>query len=164
MNSIRYGLLAASLACAFGSVSQSASAATAAQLNTDGQAALSRLYAQSARAVRYRRDAHAILVFPHIVKLGFIIGGQGGEGVLFVHGVPTAYYKIGAVSYGLQAGGQEFSYALFLMNDKAVAYVNKRHDWAIGAGRPSNGRPAFFLFFRFSDIFLKKILGILKIL
>ena len=45
-------------------------AATAAQLNTDGKAALSRLYAQSDRATRYSRDAKAILVFPKIVKAG----------------------------------------------------------------------------------------------
>jgi len=67
-----------------------------------GQAALNRLYAQSPRAVRYRRDAHAILVFPKIVKAGLMIGGQGGEGVLFVRGKPAGYYKISAVSYGLQ--------------------------------------------------------------
>jgi len=84
-------------------------AATAAQLNADGQAALNRLYAQSSRATRYAKDARAILVFPKIVKVGLLIGGQGGEGVLFVHGRPAGYYKIHAVSYGLQAGGQSFS-------------------------------------------------------
>ena len=109
-------------------------AATAAQLNTDGKAALSRLYAQSDRATRYSRDAKAILVFPKIVKAGFMIGGQGGEGVLFVHGKPAGYYKIGAASFGLQAGGQSFSYALFLMNDSAIRYLEKSDGWAIGSG------------------------------
>jgi lipid-binding SYLF domain-containing protein len=54
--------------------------------------------------------------------------------VLFVHSRPTAYYKIGAASFGLQAGGQSFSYALFFMNDKALAYLNKSDGWAIGSG------------------------------
>jgi lipid-binding SYLF domain-containing protein len=136
MNSIRYLSFAATLALAgtFGPLAQRASAATAAELNANGQAALNRLYAQSNRAVRYRRDARAVLVFPKIVKAGFMIGGQGGEGVLFVHGKPTSYYKISAVSYGLQAGGQSFSYALFFMNDKALAYLNKSDGWAIGSG------------------------------
>lgn len=111
-----------------------ASAASAAQLNADGKAALSRLYGQSERARRYARDARAILVFPKIVKAGLMIGGQGGEGVLFVGGKPTAYYKIGAASFGLQAGGQSFSYALFLMNDKALRYLDKSDGWAIGSG------------------------------
>jgi lipid-binding SYLF domain-containing protein len=134
MNIIRHSLLGVSVALAATIPSDSAVAASAAQLNADGQAALSRLYAQSDRARRYARDAHAILVFPKIVKAGFLIGGQGGEGVLFVRGRPTAYYKIAAVSYGLQAGGQSFSYALFLMNDAAVRYLNRSDGWAIGSG------------------------------
>ena len=134
MNNIRHGIFAASLALAGSALAQEVRAATAGELNRDGQAALNRLYAQSPRAVRYRRDAHAILVFPKIVKAGFLIGGQGGEGVLFVRGRPAGYYKINAVSYGLQAGGQSFSYALFFMNDKALDYLRKSDGWAIGSG------------------------------
>ena len=137
MSTIRHSLLVTGLvvvAAGVGSVPQQASAATAAQLNAQGTAALHRLYAQSDRAVRYGRDAHAILVFPKIVKAGFIVGGQGGEGVLFVRGKPAGYYKIGALSYGLQAGGQSFSYALFLMNEKSIAYLQKSDGWAIGSG------------------------------
>ena len=136
MKVIRHSLVAMSIVLAgtSGAVSSRASAATAAELNASGQAALQRLYAQSDRARRYSRDARAILVFPKIVKAGFMIGGQGGEGVLFVHGKPTAYYKIGAASFGLQAGGQSFSYALFLMNDKALKYLKDSDGWSIGSG------------------------------
>jgi lipid-binding SYLF domain-containing protein len=136
MKSLVHWSLAASVVVAsnLAPVGQAASAATAAQLNAEGNAALSRLYSQSNRATRYARDARAILVFPKIVKAGFVIGGQGGEGVLFVRGRPPAYYKIRAVSYGLQAGGQSFSYALFLMNDKALRYLDESNGWAIGAG------------------------------
>lgn len=111
-----------------------AEAATAAQLNADASAALQRLYAQSPKASALGRKARAILVFPRIVKAGFLIGGQGGEGVLFVAGRPTAYYKINALSYGLQAGGQSFSYALFLMNEKALNYMDRSDGWSIGSG------------------------------
>lgn len=136
MSISRRQIIAATLALGtvMATVSGDARAATAAQLNADGQAALNRLYRESPRAVRYARDAHAILVFPKIVKAGFLVGGQGGEGVLFVRGRPTAYYKIAAVSYGLQAGGQSFSYALFFMNDKALNYLKKSDGWAIGSG------------------------------
>jgi lipid-binding SYLF domain-containing protein len=136
MNRIRHWLLALGLifASAFGPFADSAGAATAAELNASGQAALNRLYAQSDRARRHGRDARAILVFPKIVKAGFVVGGQGGEGVLFVRDKPMGYYKIGAASFGLQAGGQAFSYALFLMNDKALTYLRKSDGWAIGSG------------------------------
>ena len=136
MNSIRNSVLALGIVLASGSgaFSERAHAASAAQLNADGQAALNRLYSQSDRARRYARDARAILVFPKIVKAGFMIGAQGGEGVLFVGGQPAGYYKIGAASFGFQAGGQSFSYALFLMNDKALTYLRKSDGWAIGSG------------------------------
>jgi lipid-binding SYLF domain-containing protein len=136
MNSIRHWLLAMSLALAstFGLLAERAWAATATELNANGQAALNRLYGQSAKAASFGRNAHAILVFPKIVKAGFVVGAQGGEGVLFVRGRPAGYYKINAVSYGLQAGGQSFSYALFLMNDKALAYLDRSDGWAIGSG------------------------------
>ena len=122
------------VAAIFDPLSTKASAATAAQLNADGNAALARLYAQSPRAARYGKSARAILVFPKIVKAGFVVGGQGGEGVLFSRGKAIGYYKIGAASFGLQAGGQSFSYALFLMNDSALNYLRKSDGWAIGSG------------------------------
>ena len=122
MARVRHGLLAAGviLAGASALLSEPARAATAAELNANGKAALNLLYSQSERARRYSRDAHAILVFPKIVKAGLMIGGLGGEGVLFERGRPTGYYKIAAASFGFQAGGQQFSYALFFMNDKSV--------------------------------------------
>ena len=90
MNFNRQCLIASSvmLAASFGIAAPSASAATAAELNRDGKAALNRLYAQSPRATRYARDARAILVFPKIVKAGLVVGGQGGEGVRGEQGQP----------------------------------------------------------------------------
>src|SRR5205809_6173503 len=86
MTSLRHWLMALSLilAAIIGPLEGPAAAATAAQLNADGHAALQRLYAQSARALRVSKNAHAILVFPKIVKAGLLIGGQGGGGVLFI--------------------------------------------------------------------------------
>lgn len=126
--------LALALISATGPFTPPASAESAAGLAADGRTALNALYANSTKATRFGKTAVAILVFPKIIKAGLLIGGQGGEGVLFVHGKPTAYYKIGAVSYGLQAGGQSFSYALFFMNDKALAYLKKSDGWSIGSG------------------------------
>jgi lipid-binding SYLF domain-containing protein len=46
----------------------------------------------------------------------------------------VAYYNISAASYGLQAGIQEFGYAMFLMTDSARAYIDKSKGWEIGVG------------------------------
>jgi len=137
MNTIRRWLLVLglSLTCLVGLQSHSAAAASAAELDASGKAALDRLYSQSERARRYARDAHAVLVFQKIVKAGIImVGGQSGEGVLFIDGKPVGYYRLTAASFGMQAGGQSFSYALFLMNESALAYLEKSDGWAIGSG------------------------------
>jgi lipid-binding SYLF domain-containing protein len=136
MTNSRHSLLALGLVLlgVFTLAPDAARAATAAELNANGQSALSRLYSQSDRARKYGKQARAILIFPKIVKAGFMIGGQGGEGVLLVGGKPAGYYRIAAASFGFQAGGQSFSYALFLMNDAALTYLRRSDGWAIGSG------------------------------
>ena len=39
-----------------------------------------------------------------------------------------------AASYGLQAGIQSFGYALFLMTDSAVGYLDTSGGWELGTG------------------------------
>lgn len=78
--------------------------------------------------------AKAILVFPQIVKAGLLIGGQTGNGALLVNGAAIEYYNISAVSFGLQAGAQAFSYALFFVTDAALQYLKSSNGWAVGTG------------------------------
>jgi len=52
--------------------------------------------------------AQGILVFPSIVKAGFLFGAQFGEGAMRRQGKTVGYYKHRAASYGLQAGVQTF--------------------------------------------------------
>lgn len=89
------------------------SASDAGEISRDAAAALRRLDATDHRAVTLGQKAAGILVFPKIVKAGFIFGAQGGKGVLTEHGHTSGYYSIAAASFGLQAGVQWFSYALF---------------------------------------------------
>jgi lipid-binding SYLF domain-containing protein len=100
----------------------------------DANAALSKLYESEPAAKMIGEKAKAVLVFPRIVKAGFIVGGQYGEGVLLVHGKLVAHYNSVAGSYGLQAGVQAFGYALFLMTDNALQYLDKSDGWEIGVG------------------------------
>jgi lipid-binding SYLF domain-containing protein len=105
-----------------------------ADLVGDSRRALQQLVAQSPAAAKCKSKAAAILVFPDVVKAGFIFGAQGGQGILFVRGQPSGRYRTVAASYGLQAGVQKYGYALFLMNQKAVDWVNNTRGWSIGTG------------------------------
>jgi lipid-binding SYLF domain-containing protein len=109
-------------------------AATAYELNRDARKALHELYAKNPKAAEIANQSYATLVFPTIVKAGFIFGAQGGEGVLMSNGVTISYYHSSAVSYGLQAGVQKFGYVLFFMNQKSLSYLHKSDGWEIGVG------------------------------
>src|SRR6266516_2518014 len=103
-------------------------------LTNDSSHALQQLVAQNPAAAKCKSRAVAVLVFPDVVKAGFIFGAQGGKGILFVDGRPSGRHRTVAASYGLQAGVQKFGYALFLMNQDAVDWVNNTHGWEIGTG------------------------------
>ena len=109
-------------------------AASRQELNRDGIQALQSLYAKNPAARLLGEKARAVLVFPNIVKAGFMFGGQIGEGVLFKGGKPSAYYNSVAASYGLQAGVQVFGYALFFMNDGALKYLDSSEGFEVGVG------------------------------
>jgi hypothetical protein len=103
--------------------SNSVRAASAGEIDRDVSASLKQLQAQSPQVGALMQKAVGILVFPKIIKGGLVIGGQYGEGALRVSGKTTGYYAIAAASFGLQAGGQRFGYALLFMNSSALDYL-----------------------------------------
>jgi lipid-binding SYLF domain-containing protein len=111
-----------------------ARAASAAGIDADVDAALMKLYEEQPVAKILAEKAAAILVFPNMVKAGFVVGAQYGEGSLRKKGRTVGYYNSVAASYGLQAGAQTFGYVLFLMTPSAVHYLNRSGGWEIGVG------------------------------
>ncbi|WP_166364918.1 YSC84-related protein [Pseudomonas akapageensis] len=112
----------------------SASAATAADLDKDAKQALQLLYKTHPTAETMGRNAKAILVFPNVVKAGLVFGGSYGEGELLVGNKVESYYNTVSGSWGLQAGAQSYSYVVFLMNDKALKYLRESRGWEVGVG------------------------------
>jgi lipid-binding SYLF domain-containing protein len=117
-----------------GTLGQIVHAGSAAELDRKAAAAEKNLLATHEAARTLAKEARAILVFPNIVKGGFMFGGQFGDGALRRDGHTVAYYRSVAASYGLQAGVQTFGYALFLMNDKAMKYLDASAGWELGVG------------------------------
>lgn len=109
-------------------------AASAGEINRGANAALASLYTTSPEARALAAKAKAILVFPEIVKGGFIVAGQYGDGALRKGGKTVAYYRSVAASYGFQAGVQAFSYALFFMDEESLSYLAKSEGWELGVG------------------------------
>ncbi|MGC9196356.1 MAG: YSC84-related protein [Syntrophobacteraceae bacterium] len=104
------------------------------QLDKNAFLALRSLCRTTPAARTLRKHAVAILIFPRVVKAGFIVGAQTGNGVLLEHGRVVGHYNISAASYGLQAGLQAFGYAMFFMSPNAIAYLNKSEGFEVGTG------------------------------
>ena len=114
--------------------SLTATADTAAEIDRDADNAIQKLYASSPAAKELSKVAKGVLVFPKVIKGGLIVGGQYGEGALRVGGKTTGYFKTVAASYGLQAGAQTFGYAMFMMTDDALKYLEESDGWEVGVG------------------------------
>jgi lipid-binding SYLF domain-containing protein len=75
------------------------------------------------------KDASGIVIFPGAVKGAFIVGAEGGNGVLVarddtgVWGYP-AFYTLGAGSFGLQVGAQSSEIVLVLRTQKALQAIS----------------------------------------
>lgn len=113
---------------------QPALAASAAEIDREVDAALQTLYERVPSAKTLGDQAKGVLMFPDIVKAGFIVGGQYGTGARRENGQTTGYYNSVAASYGLQAGVQSFGYAMFFMTDKTLAYLDNSAGWEVGVG------------------------------
>lgn len=109
-----------------------AEAASAKEIDHNVKIALQKLYAKTPSAKMIGEKAKAVLVFPSITKGGFIVGGQYGEGAMIRDGKIAGYYNTISASYGLQAGIQKYGYALFLMTDAMLAYLDKSGGWELG--------------------------------
>jgi lipid-binding SYLF domain-containing protein len=70
--------------------------------------------------------AKGVLIFPQVIKGGFIWGGSGGTGVLLVRDEKRgnwsepAFYTISSVTFGLQIGGEAAEVVMLAMTQKAV--------------------------------------------
>lgn len=106
----------------------------AAQIDREVNAALAKLYQTTPTARTLAAKAKGILVFPNVVKAGFIGGAEYGKGAMRRNGRTTGYYNIVAGSYGFQAGVQSFSYAMFFMNDAALASLESSKGFEVGVG------------------------------
>ncbi len=122
------------MAALVSTVPRAARAATAADLTRGSAAELNKLYARQPSAKILGQKAKGILVFPAMVKAGFMFGGQIGEGALRKNGRVVGYYNSVAASYGFQAGVQKFGYALFFMTDAALEQLDATRGFEVGVG------------------------------
>ncbi len=108
-------------------------------LDNDIHSAIAKLKETVPGAAALAPDAKGVLIFPNVVKAGFIFGALYGTGALVKAKQSGGYYideyySMAAASYGFQAGVQSFGYALVLMTDGAVEHVETSTGFELGVG------------------------------
>jgi lipid-binding SYLF domain-containing protein len=108
-------------------------AATKREIDEAVGPALARLRDQDGTRI-LAENAKAILVFPRIIRGGFVFGGQYGNGAMIEGTETTGYYNIAGASFGLQIGAQSYGLAMFIMTAEALEFFRKSQGWEIGTG------------------------------
>ncbi len=71
-------------------------------------------------------NAKAVLIIPQNLKGAFVVGGAGGSGVLLARDSSTgewsypAFYTLGAISVGLQAGAESSEVVMMVMSERGM--------------------------------------------
>lgn len=107
-------------------------AGTAAQINAAVNVTLDRFYRQIPGARELGARAAGVLVFPTVVKAGFGVGGEYGEGAMRSAGKTTGFYNTIAASFGFQLGAQARSVIIMLMTPEALASFHRVDGFKVG--------------------------------
>lgn len=107
-------------------------AASSTEINIGVDESLKRFRSEVPGGNEFLKRAKGVLVFPKVLKAGFWIGGEYGEGALRIDGRTKAYYSTAAASIGLQAGAQSKSVVLAFMTDEALVKFQQSEGWKAG--------------------------------
>ena len=117
---------------AIGKPAPQAEAASAVEIDASVHDTVDRFYREIGSARELASKAYGILVFPSIVKAGFGVGGEYGEGSLLVRGRPPEYYSTVSASFGFQLGVQARSVIIMFMTPDALDGFYRKDGWKVG--------------------------------
>ena len=107
-------------------------AASANEIDIKVDAALEKFSEEVGGAQKFLKNAKGVLVFPSVIKAGFGIGGEYGEGALRISGKTVDYYSNAAASIGFQLGAQSKTIILVFLENDALKNFRESTGWEIG--------------------------------
>jgi len=102
------------------------------EIDANVKASLAEFYEKSQVGKALAEKASGMLVFPKVIKAGFGVGGEYGEGALLVNGNTVEYYSTAAASIGFQLGAQQKSQVILFMNDDVLKKFRDSDGWEAG--------------------------------
>ncbi|MDQ7979542.1 YSC84-related protein [Paraburkholderia sp. SARCC-3016] len=103
-------------------------------LDADSRAAVYALVSNHPKMDDLAHKAKGVLIFPNVVRAGFLGGVTHGTGELIEDGRVSGYYATTSLSYGFQAGVQRYAYAMLFMTDAALNNLKTSDNFEIGMG------------------------------
>lgn len=83
-------------------------------------------------AGEFLATAKGVLVFPEVLKAGFGVGGEYGEGALRIGGKTVDYYNTAAASIGFQLGAQSKRIIVVFLTGEALEKFRASDGWEVG--------------------------------
>ena len=109
-----------------------AQAATAKEIDVSVEVALDRFKNDVKGASEFLANAKGVLVIPNVIRIGFGLGGEYGEGALIVGGKTVDYYSTAAGSFGFQIGAQSKNIIIIFMDETALTKFRDGLGWRAG--------------------------------
>lgn len=103
-----------------------------AMIDANTERALTWLRSSGVEFNQLSEQAAGVLVFPDMVKMGFGMGGEFGEGVLLVGGQPAAYYASAGQDFGAGPEVQYKAEVIFFMTQEALDQFRNASSWKVG--------------------------------
>ncbi len=113
-------------------LSANAYSASKEAIDNDVKAAVAEFYEKSQAGKALAEKASGMLVFPKVIKAGFGVGGEYGEGALLVNGKTVEYYSTASASIGFQLGAQQKGQVILFMNDDVLKKFRDSDGWEAG--------------------------------
>jgi lipid-binding SYLF domain-containing protein len=111
---------------------QDATAKTAKEIDVSVQVSLDRFKNDVPGASEFLNNAKGVLVLPNVIRIGFGLGGEYGEGALLVDEKTVDYYSLAAGSFGFQIGAQSKNVIIIFMEENALTKFRDSLGWKAG--------------------------------
>ena len=112
--------------------SSMAFAKTAKEIDVSVDVALTQFKKDIKGGDEFLKSAKGVLVFPDVIKAGFVVGGAYGEGALRIGGKTVNYYSTAAASWGFLVGAQSLRVIIVFMQDDALKKFQASEGWEAG--------------------------------
>jgi lipid-binding SYLF domain-containing protein len=107
-------------------------AASTEEIDAKVNSALQIFYEKVGPAKELAGKAKGILVFPDVIKAGFGIGGEYGEGALRIGGNTIECCSTAAASFGFQLKARSKTVILMFLDSKALEDFRNSDGWEAG--------------------------------